>query len=338
MHPFGTTGERALVIGAGGALGALTAYAFENAGWEVVRAGRRSARRGCDWRAIDLDRPATIGPGFSDVDVVINTVPHGAMAAEQFVLDHGGVLINTSALPSAHTQALHGSGCAAAGTVVLGAGIAPGLTSLVAAHLLEAHPEADEVEIVFTFSVAAAGGPAGAEFVYRNLSSVPSHDTAEVPLPPPFGPRTCLGFAEGERGWMGALAAHRKVNSYACFAEPDVQAALVAHNRLERGGPLPREPFVRRHAAAGGRPSHEPVAHWVSVRRDGHRLAAMTIQCSGDYLGAAQATLALAHALQDARARHPLPPGVFGIERMAGLVDLEPHLRGGGITVAAAAV
>ena len=47
------------------------------------------------------------------------------------------------------------------GTVLMNAGIAPGLTNLLAADLLADHPEADEVELVFTVSAKSAVGPAG---------------------------------------------------------------------------------------------------------------------------------------------------------------------------------
>jgi hypothetical protein len=73
----------------------------------------------------------------------------------------------------------------AVGTVVVGAGIAPGLTNLVAADLLATHPDADEVEIVFTLSIAGTSGPHGARFVHRHLTAMPRHETIEVPLPPP---------------------------------------------------------------------------------------------------------------------------------------------------------
>jgi hypothetical protein len=336
VHLFATTGERVLVLGATGALGSLTARAFQDAGWEVLRGGRRTGRDG-DWRPIDLDRSATIGPAFADVDMIVNTVPHAALAAERFVIEHGGVLLNTSALTIAHGRRL-GEPCApGAGTVVLGAGMAPGMTSLVAAQLLTRHPDADEVEVVFTFSLAATSGPAGSEFVYRHLFGGPKHETVEVPLPDPFGRRRCLGFAEGERAWIGDLAGARTVRSYACFAEGDVHDALLAGNEHGTTPGLPRPPFARPPVHHQMPASREPVAHWVAVRRGGKRLAAATIRCRGDYLGAAQATLALAHVLQDARARGRLPRGVFGIEGLVALDDVEQYL-GPGISIVAQAV
>jgi NAD(P)-dependent dehydrogenase (short-subunit alcohol dehydrogenase family) len=311
VHLLGTTGERVLVIGANGVLGALTAEAFEDAGWEVVRASRIGDRAG-GWRRIDLDRPETVARGLQAVDVVINTVPHAGAVAERLVIEHGGVLLNTSAQPVTYARRLGDPHPAATGTVVLGAGIAPGLTNLVAAGLLAIHPEADEVEVVFTFSVTATSGAEGNSFVRRNLTPTATYDTVAVPLPSPFGRRECITFAVPDRAWIGDLAGSRTVRSYACFAE-DSQ-----HHRAGISG--------------------EPVAHWVCVRKAATRLAARTIRCSGDYVGAAHATLALAHALQDARARAPLPAGVFGPEGLVELAQLIPYLAGTGITVVTEAV
>ncbi len=327
MHLLGTTGERVLVIGATGVLGALTAQAFEDAGWEVVRAGPRGARTG-NWRRIDLDRPETVASGLEAVDVIINTVPHAGAVAERVVIEQGGLLLNTSAQPVEYADRLGDVPCTAAGTVVLGAGMAPGLTNLIAAGLIATHPEADEIEVVFTFSVTATGGPAGHKFVKRHLAEIATYDRAAVPLPPPFGTRECRPFAEAERAWIGDLAGSRTVRSYACFVE-------------DNGAGDPPTAFRRPGAGARHRRaalSSEPVAHWVSVRRAGTRLAARTIRCWGDYLGAAQATLAFAHALQGARARAPLPTGVFGPEGLLELSQLVPYLTGSGISVVTEAV
>ncbi len=314
------------MIGATGVLGALTAQAFEDAGWEVVRGGRIGARAG-NWRHIDLDRPETVAAALGAVDVVINTVPHAGAVCERLVIEQGGLLLNTSAQPVAHADPLGDRLAAAAGTVVLGAGIAPGLTNLIAAGLLATHPEADEVEVVFTFSAAATSGPQGHAFVSRHLAQTATYGSAAVPLPLPFGTRECVPFAEPERAWLGNLAGSRTVRSYACIAaEAGAGDAPVA----------PREDGGAEHRTAAI--SSEPVAHWVCVRRGAARLAAATIRCSGDYLGAAHATLALAHALQDGRARAPLPTGVFGPQELVELSQLVPYLAGSGISVVTEAV
>lgn len=334
---FASTGERVLVIGADGVLGSLTASAFEHAGWEVIR-GSRAPDCYRDWRRIDLDLPATVTPSLEEADVVVDTVPHPGVVAERSIVDRGGLILNTAAPPIAWTQRLRAPRTSPVGTVVLGAGIAPGLTNLIAADLLAAHPDADEIELVFTFSAGATTGRAGHEFVHRNLTRRTEHGTVAVPLPPPFGTRECLSFAERERGWLGRLAGPRRVRSYVCFAEVEVHDALLARNRLGTIGELDQAAFVRGAPAPRSDVSAEPVAHWVCVRRDGVRLAAATLRCAGDYRGAAHATVALAQALQDARARAPLRPGVFGPEDVVALADLAPYLTSAGISVCTEAV
>src|SRR5205085_8260407 len=59
-----------------------------------------------------------------------------------------------------------------AGTVLMNAGLAPGVTNIVAAHLLHLYPEAQELEIAFTLSSTAPRGPASADFVRRGLTAV----------------------------------------------------------------------------------------------------------------------------------------------------------------------
>jgi hypothetical protein len=45
--------------------------------------------------------------------------------------------------------------------VLIHAGNVPGVTSLVAADLLRAHPDADELELAFSISAAGISGRAG---------------------------------------------------------------------------------------------------------------------------------------------------------------------------------
>jgi hypothetical protein len=47
---------------------------------------------------------------------------------------------------------------------VLHAGLAPGVTPLVAAELLARHPEAETLEVALTLSAQTTSGRAGAEF------------------------------------------------------------------------------------------------------------------------------------------------------------------------------
>ena len=316
--------KRALVIGARGVLGAATVRAFAAAGW-VVRSGVRRPRPG--QVEIDLDRPPSVAAALDPHELVINVVPHPGLVPERHVLEHGGFLVNISALPAAAGRSLRAVAAGASGTVVMNAGLAPGVTTVVAADLLRLHPDAQELEIVLTLSSTAPRGPAGVEFLRRELSTVARHRTALVPLPSPFGERLCLGFGERDAGWLGGIAEGRMVRQYVCIADPEVHARLLTAND---SGALLRSRFgARRESRGEGRSGDEPVAHWIAAIRSGRRLSARTIECRGALRHAAISAVAFADALLT---RAP-QGGCFGPEEVCTLADLEPRLRHGGVWI-----
>jgi hypothetical protein len=260
---------------------------------------------------------------------VVNTVPHPGLLAERHVLEYGGTLINTSSLPAAAGRSLRAVAGGARGTVLMNAGIAPGVTAIVAADLLRLHPEAKELEIVFTLSSTVPVGPASVEFVHRGLTAVARHRTARVPLPSPFGERVCLGFGENESGWLGGVAEGRAVRLYACIAEPAVHEELLELNRAGAMNTLPRPPTRAPQPANDERASDEPVAHWIAAIRGERRLGARTIECRGEFLHAARSTVVFADALRAGREAG----GCFDPEEIWTLSSLEAKLRAAGITV-----
>jgi hypothetical protein len=318
--------NRALVIGASGVLGALTAEVLAAAGWAVRSGVRRPGRAGQDQVEVDLDRPGSVAAALQADELVVNTVPHPGLPAERHVLDHGGTLINMAGLPAAAARSLRAVAAGARGTVLMNAGLAPGVTSVVAADMLRLHPEADELEIVLTVSTTIARGPAGADFVHRGLTAVGRHRTARVPLPAPFGERVCVGFGEGDAGWLGGVAEGRLVRLYVCVAEPAAHEQLLAENAAGTMRTLPPSLF----RSAAGRGGEEPVAHWIAAVRRGRRLSARTVECRGDFASTARSTLVFASVLAS-RSR----AGCFGPEEICRLADIEPALRSAGITVRA---
>jgi hypothetical protein len=321
-----------LVLGGQGVLGTAVACAFENQGWDVHRGGRRPDDRP-GFRFVDLDDPETVTDSIRDVDVVVNAVPDLGLTAERIVLDDGGVLINISALPAAAGRELRERDTAARGLVLMNAGRTPGISNLVAADLLAAHPDADTVEIVFTFSASGASGRAGGEFLHRNLTTMGRHQTAAIPLPEPLGPRRCVEFAEPERGWLGEQAAERAVNAYACFVQGGLNRALLVLNRLGVMSRLPRAAFVRRGEIDPEATSSDPVREWVAVLRDGSRLGARTIEGDGGYPMTASATLAFVDALLDPDHGGTRPSGCFDPDELLTLDALAPRLDAMGVHV-----
>ena len=318
--------NRVLIVGAHGALGSLTVRAFSDAGWAVRSAARRPGRGEI---RIDLDRPGSIEAVVREDELVVNTVPHPDLHAERHVLDQGGALINVSALPAAAGRSLRAVAGGARGIVAMNAGLAPGITTIVAADLLRLHPDATELEIVYTLSLATRRGPASVDFIHRGLTTIPRHRAAVVPLPGPFGQRVCLGFGEGDAGWLGGIAEGRIVRQYTCIAEPLVHERLLELNSAGRMNELQRSLIASRAPPAHSAACGEPVAHWIAAVREGRRLSARTIECHGELTCAAQTAVVLADALLS----RPRAGGCFDPEELWTVGDVEAKLQVVGITV-----
>ena len=318
--------NRVLIVGARGVLGTLTTRAFRASGWEV-RCATRNPRR--DEILVDLNRPATIAAALCDRELVVNTVPDPSLLAERAVLERGGCLINISALPAAAGRSLRAVAGGARGTVLMNAGLAPGITNLVAADLLRAHPEAAELEIVFTLSSTTPRGAASSDFIHRGLTGVARHRTMAVPLPEPFGVRCCLGFREYDAGWLGGVAEGRVVRLYVCIAETAAHERMLTLNTAGMIADLPKSLFAPRPLPTAGAPPQEPVAHWIAARRGERRLGARTVECRSDFLHAAQCATLFAEMLLT-RER---PGGCFDPEEVCTLTDLEPDLLASGVSI-----
>ncbi len=323
---------RVLVLGGQGVLGTAIAGAFGAAGWTSIRAGRRPDP-GADFRRVDLDQPDTLERAVDDIDLIVSTVPDERLVAERMVLTRGGVLINVSAMAARAVARLRRVAGEPRGTVLMNAGIAPGLTNLLAADLLARHPEADEVELVFTVSAKSAVGPAGSRFAHRALTTESRHQTTVVPLPEPFGRRRCVGFAEADNGWLGAVADGRAVSPYLCISEHRVHSALLAFNSAGIIARLPRSAFASATGSAAGAAGAEPVAHWVAVRRRGACLAARTLRCRGDYRSAAAGTVLFGRSLAAGLQAGSGPAGVLVPEETFTIGELRSALAESDIVV-----
>jgi hypothetical protein len=320
-------GQVVCVVGAQGALGTTAVAQFGSAGWKVHPTGRRpEGREG--YRQLDLDQSETVAPAFRGVDLVINTVPHPAWAAERAILKQGGVLVNCSHAPGRAAAAIAAEAGELKGTVLLNAGLVPGVTNLVAAELLEEYPRADCLEVAFTVLSAATAGRAGGEFVHRGLTSQRHHRVVELPMPRPFGRLSFIEVAEGEDGGFGGVAGKREVTTYLGFGERPLRLALRAMNALRLISFLPRATFTLDRGGAA-EASREPTAVWVGARRGTKRLGASLLECEGDYRTTAAAARVFGEALLDGRGR----PGCFNPEDLFTLSDLLPAFDDVGLRV-----
>jgi hypothetical protein len=321
-----STPGRVCVIGAQGTLGNIVVQQFASAGWTVYPAGRQADRRE-GFRQLDLDRPETFDPALQDVDLVVSTVSHPRLTAERWILEHGGLLVNCS-----HTHARAAASIATEareckGTVLLNAGLVPGVANLAAAELLERHPQADRLEIAFTVLNAGTAGRAGGEFAHEGLTSQSHHPVVKLPMTGSFGQLACIEVAGQEDFGFGGVAGSRQIEVYLGFADRPLSVALRALNALHLMRLLPRAAFAVKRGAQE-EASQEPTAVWIGVRLGAERLSASMIECKGDYRTTAASARVFGEKLViDNR------PGCFNPEDLFSLGDLASPLREMGLRV-----
>ena len=114
-----------LVLGGHGVFGSMIGAAAEAAGWTVIRTSRQPA---AGFRHVDLAEPDTLEKVIDEADVIVSTVPDRQVVAERMVLDRGGLLVNVSAMAASSVAGLLRERERPRGTVLMNAGIAPGLT------------------------------------------------------------------------------------------------------------------------------------------------------------------------------------------------------------------
>jgi hypothetical protein len=319
---------RACVIGGQGALGRAAVDALRSAGWSVHPAGRRPDR-GDDFRLIDLQQPNDIGPALEDVDLVLSTVPDPGFVAERWVLEHGGMLVNCSHAPGAAaadlTSAIAGR---CKGTVLLNGGLIPGVANLMAADLLDRHPEADTLEVAFTVLREGTAGKGGAGFVHSGLVARSRHQMTELTMPAPFGRLRCIEIHESEDCGFAGVADGRRVRNYLGFADRPAAWALQGANALGLMQLLPKVAFTAGSDRTGP-PSREPTAIWVGARKGKKLLGASTAECKGDYRTTGQAARLFGEGL----AANPRP-GCFNPEDLFDLGGLASPLNQMGVQLA----
>jgi len=320
--------RRACVIGGQGALGRAAVDALRSAGWSVHPAGRRPDARD-DFRLIDLQQPSSIGPALEDVGLVLSTVPDPGFAAERWVLEHGGLFVNCSHAPGAAAADLTaeiGDGCE--GTVLLNGGLVPGVANLIAADLLDRHPEADTLGVAFTVLREGTAGRGGAEFVHSGLAARSRHQIIELPMPAPFGELRCIEIHESEDCGFAGVAGGRRVRNYLGFGDRRPAWTLQTANALGLMRLLPKVAFTAGSDRTGP-PSQEPTAIWIGVKRGERLLGASTAECNGDY----RVTALAARLFGEALVANPRP-GCFNPEDLFDLGDLVSPLNEMGVRIA----
>lgn len=125
---------KVLVIGASGALGKAVCDVFSARHWNVLR-GLRTPDGQPDSVYVDLEDEQSVAEAMAGVDIVVNTVPLN-YTAERIALTTGAKLLSLAITEMSAQQGLRNQYLKASGTVVLNAGLAPGVTNLVVNDLV----------------------------------------------------------------------------------------------------------------------------------------------------------------------------------------------------------
>ena len=327
--------RKVLVIGAQGALGRLCVPALRNAGFDVIRAGRRP-ESASDFRLIDLDKVDSIPEDCADADLVISMVNDSRRTVERLVLRNGGAMFSLMITPSERSQ-VKALGEGAKGLVVTDVGLGPGITNLVLKDLLIKYPETDCLEGAGTFSVLEPTGRATAEeFSYPGLTSAGRHPTAMVEFPEPFGRRRCIEFRHADigPGLFGDVSQRLPVRFYGYTLERAVNASTLALNSLGLLSKLPLALFTVGSDRRAASTVAKPQCHVCAVLRDGRRLAATAVMGRGNFAMTADATAMMAENLLARRDKGESPTGVLSVEDVFDLSELTPGLERRGIRIA----
>ena len=229
---------RALVLGGSGAVGQVIVAELERAGHTTTVAGRRSAAA-----RIDLSTPAGIGQLMAHAsthDVVINAsgVENPALAAASFPAAFVDISATGRYLERVAAEAAPGQ------SVLLGAGLAPGLSTLLV-HALPTQPD-DEIDLGIALGTGEAHGPAAVAWT-AGLAGAPIHEPPgrraiinlrELRrLPSPTGTRSYLRADFPDHLLLGS-AQKVTVRSYLVTGNRPTTAALRLVGRAPKLAPL----------------------------------------------------------------------------------------------------
>jgi NAD(P)-dependent dehydrogenase (short-subunit alcohol dehydrogenase family) len=321
---------RILVLGAQGVLGSFVARRLVEDGYDVVRAGRRPFRDG-HGLVFDLDDRRAVAAACADSDLVVSCAHHTGFSAERAVLANGGLLISVANLPGADAQRLATLAAeppgGPRGLVVAHAGLTPGVTTLMAADLLEQHPQADTIELVVTLSLAQSSGRQGVgDFALPLFTRRGRHRVRRLPLPDPYGERACVELATEADGMFGSVADGRRGRFHYCFRERWLNGLVTLASRAGAMSLTPRRVFMLGRRVPREL-SREPHRSWVRVSRADEPLASHAICGEGDYRLSVASTVAFIDALF---ARYPDDsgfPGVVSADELFTIDDIAPRLE-----------
>ena len=169
------TPRRLLVVGGLGFYGRRVCRALGERGHEVVAASRRGGSNG--GLRVDLCDRSTFG-AFEGFDAVVNasdSVGAPSEAAARWVAERGSVWFEMGADAAAVDRLLALDLSGVRGTVLVGVGVFPGMSTALARAVAEDGPRCDRCEVVIRFSPLSGAGLANCRLMAHSLFVPASH-------------------------------------------------------------------------------------------------------------------------------------------------------------------
>jgi len=306
---------------------------LRSAGFDVIRAGRRPENVP-DFRTLDLDDDDAVVAAVVDADLVVSAVRHPRHTAERAVLRNGGALLSLASLSLPDRRELAAEGTGARGLVVLHAGLAPGVYTLMLKELLREHPTADGIVMACAWSILQTSGPgAMVDFGYPAMKSAPRWPARTIEFAAPIGRRRCLYMGGPEIGFFGELAEGRDARIYACWTQRGLNLQMLFFSRMGLLAKFPLGAYTLGRRWTQRHTSHEAKRDLVMVMKGRRCLGAAHVAGDGDYLMTGAATGALAGVMKDKLRRDSNMRGVVGAEEFFDLDALRPGLEQRGVRI-----
>ncbi|HYH30381.1 MAG TPA: saccharopine dehydrogenase NADP-binding domain-containing protein [Pseudonocardia sp.] len=318
--------DSVLVLGGSGAVGRAVTALLADGGISVRAASRTPPAvlpAGGRFHRLDARDPAAVARAVDGVRVVVDASGLDDPALAATAVAAGAHLLDLSA-DAAHLAALRRHADAARArevTVLVGAGLAPGLTNLLAVDVHGRDPVGG-IELDVVLGLGEQHGPAATAWMLAQLAAPPRHPPRRADLPADFGRRTLRWADFPEQHVLTEHLGTSVITRYA-LDPPLLAAVTVAAARL---------PTLRRAlaAAAGLGPRLTGRDRWLVAARlpDGTgSWATGRGQSAGTAVVAARAV----HELLAGR----VPPGAYDLHQVSDLAAFSPWLHEHGITTGA---
>jgi len=193
--------SRILVVGGFGFYGSKVVDALRGRGHNVVPSSRELAGR--EGLRFELGDPDSY-PALIDFDLVVNasdSVGASPLAAARYVLDNGGTWMEMGAHgPTVERMLRLPTGAHPIGTVIVGVGVFPGLSTVLARDVAGRGPGCERIELGVRLSPLSGAGPGNCALMAESLFIPASAYEGGRPRERrvAVGPSVKLRFADGE--------------------------------------------------------------------------------------------------------------------------------------------